>query len=105
MIWNMLISWLGLFSIDTIDTSTWTSFISVEEWWEPFINFHGNRRKCLLAYKARLSGDMERVQRKGLPQHLEFSTMPTIVVPNIKAVAILWSRLGQKNLSLIMLRV
>jgi hypothetical protein len=41
-IWNLLISWLG---IDSVDTSNWETFDSVKDWWLHFIYVNGTRRK------------------------------------------------------------
>jgi hypothetical protein len=43
-VWNMIITWLGLTSMDT---SSWLNYVSVKEWWKSVIYTNDIRRKSL----------------------------------------------------------
>jgi hypothetical protein len=41
-IWNSLLSWLGIISVNT---STWSNFEMIEDWWLRFVFVNGNIQK------------------------------------------------------------
>ena len=98
-IWNGIISWLGLSSIDT---SRWASFVSVKEWWDSIIFANGTARKSLASLLMLVTWEIwnernARVFRKVF-------TMPTVIASQIKTEAALWSMAGAKHLGSIMPR-
>ena len=83
-IWNEVISWLGL---STIDTSLWASFALVKEWRDSVIFTNGIRREYLASLIMLVSWEIWNEQNTWVFQKVY--TMPTVVTSQVKTEAAL----------------
>jgi hypothetical protein len=81
---NLLISWHG---IDFVDTSTWDTFDSVEEWWLHFIYVNNTRMKSFASLLMLTSWVIWTELNAGI--FGKFSSLSSIVVAKIKGEAAL----------------
>jgi hypothetical protein len=98
-IWNSIIQWLG---ITSVDTATWANHDSVKDWWMSFINSNGVRRKSLVTFIMLVSWEIWNERNARVFRNI--AMLPNIVVEKIRGEAALWSLAGAKNLSSIMPR-
>jgi hypothetical protein len=89
----MIISWLGL---STVDTTGWVNYDSIKEQWESVIYTNSTRRKYL-AFLIMLTS-WRIWNERNARVFGNISTMLTVVMAKIKVEASLWSVAGAKHL-------
>jgi hypothetical protein len=98
-IWNSIIHWLG---ITSVNTATWANHDSVKEWWMSFIYSNGMRRKSLVTLIMLVSWEI--LNERNARVFWNIAMLPNVVVEKIRGEAALWSLAGAKNLSSILPR-
>jgi hypothetical protein len=78
-IWNSVIQWLGLASVDT---ATWANHDMVKEWWMSFIYFNGMWRKSLVTLIMLVSWEIW--NKRNARVFWNIATLPTIAVAKIR---------------------
>jgi hypothetical protein len=98
-IWNSIIHWLG---ITSVNTATWANHDSVKEWWMSFIYSNGMRRKSLVSLIMLVSWEIWNERNARVFRNI--AMLPNVVVEKIRGEAALWSLAVAKNLSSILPR-
>jgi hypothetical protein len=98
-IWNSIISWLGLIDVDT---SLWSNFEMVKDWWLSFIYPNGTRRKSFASLVMLTSWKIWNERNARVFRNV--ASMPSVIVNKIKGEAVIWWTAGAKHLGSIIPR-
>jgi hypothetical protein len=98
-VWNVLKDWLGLADLDT---SIWSNFDTLHDWWCAISGAHTTRWKGLISLLLLTAWELWNESNARVFQNV--ASMPTLVTCNIKSSAALWKIAGAKYLSALMPR-
>jgi hypothetical protein len=98
-VWNGLKDWLGLADLDT---SLWSNFDTLHDWWCAISGAHTTRQKGLTSLLLLTAWELWNERNTIVFRNA--ASMPTLVICNIKSSAALWGIAGAKYLSALMPR-
>jgi hypothetical protein len=96
-VWNGLRDWLGLVDFDT---SLWSNFDNLHEWWCAISGAHGRRRKGLTSLILLTAWELWNERNARVLKNV--ASMPALIISSIKSSAALWGIGGAKYLSALM---
>jgi hypothetical protein len=93
-VWNGLKDWLGLADFDT---SLWSNFDTLHEWWYAISGAHGRRRKGLTSLLLLTAWELWNEKKARVFQNV--ASIPALIISSIKSSAAFWEIAGAKYLS------